>query len=1120
MVRSGASGFTSRKELLRAVTYDMIELLEAHGAKLQQKGAEQLFRVRRSFEFNFEERFIVTFVDDPVGGPYKVTFYWNQTPDFDEPLTDVICSCAASNSYDLCKHTWAVTTILMNQWQVSTSELTRTFLSGFDPQNWKQTLSPLDNFIRTAAMQAGPEDGSTAVSAPEDWRLVYRLELDNLRKLLTLNLVEQTRLKSGAWGKGKKMTWGRFVQSNAQFLGPVDQQVLQIAKREMTRRSGYGAFSFEHIDSSVAPSIWLVLDALRGHDLLFHGDDSSTPLNVVDGKPELFLEHKGELLAVHPGVSGRKQGQFNMVANEPRYGFICCDWKQRQVLLCAMDSKVQALFHQLTKQQPLVPREGVQDLVSRLTAVEQSLKVSYPLELKGKTVPADTRSVLRLAPRSSDGGVNLEIWSRPQIPGPYYEPGMGVDEVVSYRNGIRHAAVRDLNAEKAAAETCQSELKLSRFPSHRAWHWAIPGGDATLDFLAELHGRSDDPWMIEWSNSSIPRPDFIGEIKPSDLKLTIKSDHDWFGVEGMIDIGGEKVPLIKILDSLRKNSKYIQLEGGKWAKLAAEFRERLEALADLLHRNQSKLHIDATAAPQLEDLLRDQMIEVKAATEWRKALQKLERARLHNPSVPKGLKADLRDYQVDGYKWLSRLAAWGVGGCLADDMGLGKTVQALAILLEREPEGPALVIAPVSVGFNWVNEIARFTPSLRPHLYRDTERGEFLNAVKKGDIVVASYGLLLRDAEHFTNVKWATLVLDEAQFIKNSRTKTAQVVRDIPAEWRLALTGTPVENQLSELWSLFRATSPGLFGSWERFREKFADPIEKQNLPEKKQSLARTVRPFILRRTKDEVLKELPARTEVILNAELSKPERKLYEDARLLALAELAGIDTGKNESRFQVLAMLTRLRQLACHPHLVDDAWKESSAKLDLLMETVSEILEGKHRALIFSQFTSHLAIIRKALDERKVNYLYLDGQTSAKLRRERVEAFQNGEGDLFLISLKAGGTGLNLTGADYVIHMDPWWNPAVEDQATDRAHRMGQTKAVIVYRLVAKDTIEEKILAMHETKRNLVSSVMDGSDQAGKMSTDELIELIKTNNQPEMPSNGAAKPAPRRGRPKKEV
>jgi SNF2 family DNA or RNA helicase len=293
-----------------------------------------------------------------------------------------------------------------------------------------------------------------------------------------------------------------------------------------------------------------------------------------------------------------------------------------------------------------------------------------------------------------------------------------------------------------------------------------------------------------------------------------------------------------------------------------------------------------------------------------------------------------------------------------------------------------------------------------------------------------------------------------------------------------------------------RTVSPGLLGSWDRFRKSFAEPIERLGDRDRLQALGRVVRPFILRRTKKEVLSELPERTEVVRFAELSTVERKKYDAARMAAISEIAKSDSPESDSqmRIKVLAWLTRLRQLSCHPALVDKRWTESSAKLDLFMEIVEELREGEHRALVFSQFVQHLSLIREALDKIGVKYQYLDGSTPAAKRQDAVDRFQAGEGELFLISLKAGGTGLNLTAADYVIHMDPWWNPAVEDQATDRAHRIGQQRAVTVYRLVAKDTIEQQILALHADKRELISGVLDGADRAGRMSTDELVSLIR--------------------------
>ena len=400
------------------------------------------------------------------------------------------------------------------------------------------------------------------------------------------------------------------------------------------------------------------------------------------------------------------------------------------------------------------------------------------------------------------------------------------------------------------------------------------------------------------------------------------------------------------------------------------------------------------------------------------------------------------------------------------------------------------------MGSNWQREAERFAPSLKAKLYREHDRQSLVESAGPGDLIITSYQLLQRDVDRFTARAWHTLVLDEAQFIKNFQTKTAQAVRQLDADWRLALSGTPLENHLGELWSLMRTISPGLLGSWDRFRKSFAEPIERQGDRDRLQALGRVVRPFILRRTKKEVLSELPERTEVVRLAELSEEERKKYDAARMAALSEITKPGEGENDSqmRIRVLAWLTRLRQLACHPSLVDKRWDKSSAKLDLFMEIVAELREGEHRALVFSQFVQHLSLLREALDKIGVKYQYLDGSTPAAKRQEAVDRFQAGEGELFLISLKAGGTGLNLTAADYVIHMDPWWNPAVEDQATDRAHRIGQMRAVTVYRLVAKDTIEQQILALHADKRELISGVLDGADRAGKMSTDELVSLIR--------------------------
>jgi SNF2 family DNA or RNA helicase len=392
------------------------------------------------------------------------------------------------------------------------------------------------------------------------------------------------------------------------------------------------------------------------------------------------------------------------------------------------------------------------------------------------------------------------------------------------------------------------------------------------------------------------------------------------------------------------------------------------------------------------------------------------------------------------------------------------------------------VIAPTSLVSNWQVELTRFAPALRAYVYRGAERQSLLAELGPGAVLITSYELLLRDLASFDAASgrmFATQVIDEAQVIKNARTQRARAVALVQAEFRIALSGTPVENRLGDLWSLFGLIAPGLLGSWPRFRSLFAVPIERYEDGERGTALRSLVSPFILRRTKDDVAPELPSRTEVVHMIELSPPEQALYDSA-----AQHARLALGKRKrhpdavvNQVQILAELTRLRQLACHPRLVLEDSRVESSKLHSLLQLLDDILPRGHRALVFSQFTSHLALIREVLVAREIDTLYLDGSTPGVERARLVERFQEGEAPVFLISLKAGGTGLNLTAADYVIHMDPWWNPAAEDQASDRAHRLGQERPVTIVKLVTQNTIEEKVLGLHEHKRRLADTVLAG-------------------------------------------
>jgi SNF2 family DNA or RNA helicase len=423
---------------------------------------------------------------------------------------------------------------------------------------------------------------------------------------------------------------------------------------------------------------------------------------------------------------------------------------------------------------------------------------------------------------------------------------------------------------------------------------------------------------------------------------------------------------------------------------------------------------------------------------------------------------------------------------LADDMGLGKTLQTLALLTARSVEGPALVVAPSSVLHTWKTEAARHAPRLEVRLFEETDRS--LSQVPKGSVTVVSWTMFAREASRFADAEFATVVFDEAQAMKNANTQRAKAAHQLEAGFRVALSGTPIENHIGELWSLFRGVMPLLLGSQESFESRFG-----RGSKETTKHLATIIRPFILRRTKDAVAKELPPRTDIELLVPLTDEERALYDDVRLSAIAELG--DVTSESKRFDVLAALTRLRLAACHPRLIDPKWKGPTSKLGRLVELIGQLRESGHKVLVFSQFTQHLALVKKALDAEKVMFSYLDGQVPVTERQKRVERFQAGDGgDVFLISLKAGGTGLTLTAADYVVHLDPWWNPAVEDQASDRAHRIGQTKPVTVYRLIAEGTVEQQILSLHKDKRELADALLEGTDVAGKLTATQLAGLIR--------------------------
>ncbi|MFL6197496.1 MAG: DEAD/DEAH box helicase, partial [Thermoanaerobaculia bacterium] len=556
-------------------------------------------------------------------------------------------------------------------------------------------------------------------------------------------------------------------------------------------------------------------------------------------------------------------------------------------------------------------------------------------------------------------------------------------------------------------------------------------------------------------------------------------------VRGEVDFEGVTVRLPEVLDALRRGSSFLSLPDGSEGLIPQEWVKKLAGLADLGHLEGDHLRFQAQQAALLDAWLADQ-----PGVTWDEAFD-VARSRLRSfegivpASAPAGFHGELRGYQRAGLGWLHFLRDLGFGGCLADDMGLGKTVQVLALLesrralRDREGLPPSLVVMPRSLVFNWLAEAAHFAPRLRVLDHTGTGRSREGDSFAGCDLVLTTYGTLRQDVAALRKVEFDYVILDEAQAIKNADSQTAKAARLLRGRHRLALSGTPVENHLGELWSLLEFLNPGILGASSTLRtrsEELRDPA-----PETREMLARALRPFLLRRTKEQVAPELPAKVEQTLYCELPPAQRRLYDELRDHYRSSLnARIDQqGLGRTKILVLEALLRLRQAACHPGLVDRGRAaEPCAKLDLLLPQLREILAEGHKALVFSQFTSFLAIVRERLDAEGISCLYLDGRT--RDRQAKVEAFQSDPGcRLFLISLKAGGLGLNLTAADYVYLLDPWWNPAVEAQAIDRAHRIGQVRPVFASRIVARDTVEEKILELQKSKRQLADAVIQADE-----------------------------------------
>jgi superfamily II DNA or RNA helicase len=975
------------------------------------------------------------------------------------------CNCLYfDRTEEICKHVWAVileadrkkllnggvpvsrvTTIeaaARGAGQVHASAAERTQPRAVAPSVKPPWLKLLESLTTPA-----PRRGVTRLERKLPDELLYVM-MPPVSNTIQIEIQGRTRKRSGEWSSLRP--WP-LEAAQLDQLPEVDREMVSLLS------SGVGSFANEisarqTIRPAAAPYLLsLLADTGRFH--LFGEDGPIGPLQWDSGEPWQFsLE-----------VQRNEDGDYQLTGTISREGESLPFTAVRHAvggIIFTDDAvaRLQALSG--TEWIPALARNPVVEIPAAEADqfVEALMKrqlppITLPDELQWSVREAEPEPLLRL--ERSDGygeAFSGEVW-------------YGYDDLLvsSRTEGSQVVRGKTVYRRDLAKETKFSK-RLDELGIMRDYYGRlVVRGMQAEGILSALVGEG---WRVELGDRMIHNA--------KNLTAEITTSIDWFDLNGGVDFGGLHVSLPELLEALRKKRSWIELSDGSLGILPKEWLTGFEPVIDLGRvAEDGSLRFNSVQA-----LLVDSLIDsttVVPDSSFVQLRQTLKSAAAPLPAEePEEFIGELRPYQREGLGWLQWLESLGIGGCLADDMGLGKTVQLLALLAGSRTAGtPSLVVAPRSLLFNWREEAARFAPALRLLEYHGSERSLTKDDFSSYDLILTTYGVVRSDISSLSHLEFDRIILDEAQTIKNSTSQTSRAVRLLRGRMRLALSGTPVENHLSDLWSIFEFLNPGMLGSARSFSRSFAQ----RNVPkEKRELLGRAIRPFLLRRTKEQVAPELPRRSEQTLYCELDTRQRKKYDELRDHYRATLLSSvrERGMARSKMHVLEALLRLRQAACHPGLISGKENEPSAKLDLFMEEIELMLDGGHKALVFSQFTSMLRLVGRRLMESKISFSYLDGKT--KDRQEMVDRFQQSDGPpLFLISLKAGGVGLNLTEADYVFLLDPWWNPAAEAQAIDRSHRIGQDKPVIAYRLIARDTIEEKIVSLQQTKRALADSIM---------------------------------------------
>lgn len=932
-------------------------------------------------------------------------------------------------------------------------------------ETWEYSFQALEGLLL---------DGASGSGMPaKTKRLMWLVDPDKH----LVDVVEQSSSKSGKWSHGRAVSLAKLKnyhrESNFEYLSSQDKLVINsIIEQDDGWRGSYYAISPYH-----------AFIAMVGHPHVAHEQNRDICIELVAGEPELHIEEN-------------KQGYHLSLSHFlPNAGLIIEPESLNKYRVIDFSQAFASIGQVITKKGLTIPAIAKSKVLQVIQHAKRDIKIHSgikDLEIIPE-IAGDAAPCIQLLPMNA--GLRATLWVKPLVDhGTYFKLAEGKESFMTIvtENGLekRTRVKRNLLAEKKHQKTLFSQCPSLSQHEYDVGVYEIESPEHVLEVMSELQQYATTQALtIEWPQGQSFK--IKQRVNARNLSLNISSENSWFKYDGKITLDdGEVIVMQELLESLSGNAygRFVRLGNGEFIELTGQLKKQLNVLYALSD--------DKKINPLGAQVLSDIVAQVENTTfdaGWTAHVKKIKTMRNHAPEVPSTLQATLRDYQIEGFQYLSRLTHWGIGACLADDMGLGKTVQTIALLLERAKNGASLVVAPTSVCFNWMEELNKFAPTLNVYDLRADGRDALINKAGKFDVIICSYGLLQYNGDLLTNKQWETIVLDEAQAIKNAQTQRWKTVMKLKGKSRIALSGTPIENHLGELWSLFSFINPGLLGSVKHFQNKYSIPIETKQSPERIHALRSLVQPYILRRIKSDVLKELPPKTEQTIHVEPTEEEATFYEAVRRIAEERMEHFMAENN--RISALAEITKLRLACCDSSLVDSSVRIENSKLNAFIETVKNIIENGHKALVFSQYVSFLDIVRKRVEAEKIDYQYLDGTTSAAKRKKAVDAFQAGEGDLFLLSLRAGGSGLNLTAADYVIHLDPWWNPAVEDQASDRAHRIGQERPVTIYRFVMRNTIEEKIIALHEHKRNLANELLSGQGVSGKLSNDDLMNLISS-------------------------